>query len=154
MTINTHTIMILWRTDIVINPLITFWVTRRHTLTITQTHDDSFYMYTGFAFMVDILNIQVPSLRKLINAYLFHVRDIWHSLHTTTHYSQMNKVYRDNMCSFVKWTQNAESIFAWIFQISRIISAQLQFTCELNSQFILENSLRLGILFHIFKHKQ
>ena len=143
--------MILWGTGIVINPLITFWVTRRHTLTITQTHDDSFYMYTGFAFMVDVLNIQVPSLRRFINAYLFHVRDIWHSLHTTTHYSQMNKVYRDNMCSFVKWTQNVESIlFARIFQVSRIISAHFQFTCELNSQFILEKSLRSSIFISYF----
>ena len=57
--------MILWGTGIVINPLITFWVTRRHTLTITQTHDDSFYMYTRFAYMVDVLNIHGMQLSTI-----------------------------------------------------------------------------------------
>ena len=57
--------MILWGTGIVINPLITFWVTRRHTLTITQTHDDSFYMYTRFANMVDVLNIHGMQLSTI-----------------------------------------------------------------------------------------
>ena len=140
MTINTHTIMILWGTGIVINPLITFWVTRRHTLTITQTHDDSFYMYTRFAYMVDVLNIHgmqlstiqsempnislspdeisnrrsdtknynciaVDSLNKAIPLKVHKSTSVSRSryltfTHTTTHYPQMNKVYRDNMRSF------------------------------------------------------